>query len=243
MIVGIVEDITQQRQMQSEIHEMRAMLIESAENERLRLAQDLHDGPMQELHSITYQLESAWGESANSTLEEAIGIKESLQAVIQALRDTSKELRPPALLEFGLVKAIRSHAKEAAEEYPKLKIHLELAEDRELLEERIRLGFFRIYQNSLMNVVRHAEAKNVWVRFKWDAERASLVVEDDGKGFDVPENWIDFVRSGHFGLAGAAERAQALGGDMTVVSSPEKGTCIRVVLAQPLNLKKTRSKR
>ncbi|MFP3853148.1 MAG: PAS domain S-box protein [Anaerolineales bacterium] len=235
LVIGMVEDITSQKKMEMEILEMRSMLLESAENERLRLAQELHDGPMQDLHSINYQLVHL-KRKPEETSKGLQSIQQELQGVIHTLRNTASELRPPALLDFGLVKAIRSHAEEFAEDHSELTIHLELAEDRGMLTDRMGIGLFRIYQHSLMNVVRHAEADNVWVIFKMDAETIRLEITDDGHGFDVPGNWIEFVRSGHFGLAGAAERAQSLGGDLEVESEIGQGTTVRVELVNSLEL-------
>ena len=82
----------------------------------------------------------------------------------------------------------------------------------------MRLALFRVFQQSLTNVLRHAEATEVQVRFSFDAEEAHLEISDNGKGFEVPANWIEFVRQGHYGLAGAAERVSALGGTLTVES-------------------------
>jgi signal transduction histidine kinase len=70
----------------------------------------------------------------------------------------------------------------------------------------------------------------VYVRFSFDAEEAYLEITDNGKGFDVPANWIEFVRQGHYGLAGAAERANALGGVLKVQSKPGNSTTIKVVI-------------
>jgi signal transduction histidine kinase len=81
-----------------------------------------------------------------------------------------------------------------------------------------------------MNVLRHAEATEVKVRFSFDAEEARLEVSDNGKGFEVPSNWIEFVRQGHYGLAGAAERINSLGGTLQVESQPGKSTIVRVVI-------------
>ena len=87
------------------------------------------------------------------------------------------------------------------------------------------MTLFRVFQQSMMNIVRHAEASEVQVRFTLDAEEARLEVADNGKGFEVPPNWIKFARQGHYGLAGAAERVSALGGLLIVESEPHKSNC------------------
>jgi signal transduction histidine kinase len=82
----------------------------------------------------------------------------------------------------------------------------------------------------MVNVVRHSQASEVRVRFTFDAEEARLEISDNGKGFNVPKNWVLLARQGHFGLAGAAERVQALKGTFTVESQSGKGTSIQVVI-------------
>lgn len=229
-VVGIVENITEQKRIESEMAELSSRLQSSMELERLRLAQELHDSPMQSLYSAIYRIEELRS-NANPELKDALAeVKEHIQGVLQDLRATAKELRPPTLFNFGLENAIRSHANDILEKHPNLKIHLSLAHDRQMLPEKVRLALFRIFQQSLANVIRHAKATEVHVRFSFDAEEVHLEITDNGRGFDVPVNWIEFVRRGHYGLAGAAERATALGGVMKVVSQPGNSTTIQVVI-------------
>ncbi len=157
-------------------------------------------------------------------------MKHDIKKVVVDLRSTTQELRPPTLASFGLEKAIRSHAEEIQEKHPELKIHLSLARDQQMLSEDMRLTLFRIYQQSIANILRHAEASEVHIRFVFDVEEARLVIEDNGKGFVVPPGWISLIRQGHFGLAGAAERVEALGGIFEVESHPGHGTIVRAVI-------------
>jgi PAS domain S-box-containing protein len=229
-IVGIAENITERKRIEHEMAEMKSRLQNNVEMERLRLAQELHDGPMQELYSAIYQIEGFRNLVDAQRQETLESVKQSLQKVLQELRSTAKELRPPTITTFGLEKAIRSHVEDFREKYPDLFIHLTLAQDRQLLPESVRLALFRIYQQSLANVVRHSQASKVNVRFTFDAEEARLEITDNGKGFDVPHNWVWLARQGHYGLAGAAERAQVLGGTFTVISQPGHGTSVSAVI-------------
>jgi signal transduction histidine kinase len=79
-------------------------------------------------------------------------------------------------------------------------------------------------------VIRHAEAKNVYIRFDLDEEKAILEIQDDGKGFIVPDRWIMLARKGHLGLVGAKERASAIGGQLELKSSPGEGAKITVLV-------------
>ncbi len=227
-IVGIVENINEQKQTEREMKELRDRLQISIENERLRLAQELHDNPIQTLHSVMYGFAELRPQVDRQITEKLDKLSSDVQAVINDLRTTTKELRPPTISDFGLENAIRSYTEDFLEKYPELNVSLSLAQDRQLLSEGTRLALFRIFQQAMMNVVRHSEATEIRVRFAFDVEKIYLEVSDNGKGFDVPSNWIEFVREDHFGLAGAAERASSLGGSLEVESHPGNTTIIKV---------------
>jgi len=229
-IFGIAENITERKRIEAEMAELKSRLHGNIERERLRLAQELHDGPMQELYSAIYQIEGLQ-DSVDDQHREILGVViMDLQKIVQELRETATELRPPTIANFGLEKAIRSYTADFKEKYPDINIQLSLAVDYQHLPEDVRLVLFRIYQQALANVIRHAAADEVHVSFRFDAEEAQLEIIDNGKGFSVPENWLILTRGGHFGLAGAAERAQVLGGSFIVESEPGSGTTVRVVI-------------
>ena len=235
---AMMEEVIQRQRVEQELAEVQRRLLDRVEAERLELAQELHDGPIQELYGLTYQL-SFLSTKLNQpeAQEEIISFQERLQKVIRSLRSTSGELRPPTLTPFGLEKAIRSHADEFLKKFPALTVHLDLMPDEKTLPERMRLALFRIYQVALTNVVRHAQASQVTIRLHLDSETVLLEIVDDGCGFVVPERWISFAREGHLGLVGATERAEAIGGHLIVESEPGKGTRMKVIV--PRSLKNT----
>jgi signal transduction histidine kinase len=102
--------------------------------------------------------------------------------------------------------------------------------DGQRLSEEVRMTLYRILQQALNNIVRHAQASNVSVRLRYNHGEDVLEVEDNGVGFSVPPRWVRFVREGHFGLAGAAERAETINGRFQVISAPGKGTRVRVTV-------------
>jgi signal transduction histidine kinase len=132
-----------------------------------------------------------------------------------------------------LEKAIRSHIEHFRAVHPALQIKLDLMPDRQTLPEQMRLALFRIYQEMLNNVIRHAQAQQVVIRFTLDAEEVILEAQDDGRGFEVPQRWIKFARGGHLGLVNMSERAEAIGGQLKIISAPGRGTTIRVVIPLP----------
>jgi PAS domain S-box-containing protein len=229
--VVVNEDITERIHTERELAEVNHRLLVNAETERLRLAQDLHDGPIQDLYGISFQIHELQDALQHTEFQPVItSAHETLRQVISVLRRLCSEMRPPALAPFGLEKAIRSHTESFCKRNPDLPVQLQLVPDGQQLPEQVRMGFFRIYQELLNNVVRHAQASQITVQFGLDVEYGWLEVADNGRGFEIPHRWVDLVRQGHLGLVGIQERTEALGGSLTIQSSAGGGTRVRVVI-------------
>jgi PAS domain S-box-containing protein len=219
------------RQSQRELAEMQRRLIEGREAERLQLAQELHDGPIQELYGVIYILSDlAQAVTSEADRTHFVQAQKLVQGVVRGLRTMAAESRPPTLAPFGLEKAIKSHIDRLQPAHPELKVKLELMPDGQMLPEQTRLALFRIYQAALSNILRHATAHQVVIRFSLDEEQVVLEVQDDGQGFELPERWIEIARQGHLGLIGMVERAESIGGQLNVVSAPGQGTVIQAVI-------------
>jgi signal transduction histidine kinase len=228
------QEIAERQRTQAELAEVQRRLTESREAERVRLAQDLHDGPVQELYGVSFRLSGLKATLPDETEQNDLAAAQNtIQQVIQSLRATFSELRPPTLAPFGLEKAIRSHAERFQNTHPELEIKLKLTPDGQALPEPVRLALFRIYQEALNNVLRHAEAKKIGVRFTLEATQAILEIQDDGLGFKTTQRSIELARQGHLGLIGMAERAEAIGGELQVISAPGAGTTIQVMVPRP----------
>ena len=230
-VIGMFEDITYRKKMENELREIKRQTIIDQEKQRQYLAQELHDDPMQELYGVLFQLETVDDAiSPNEMQTQLKSAKESVEKVIQKLRVVCGELRPVSLAPFGLEGAIREHMDKFKEDYPNLEVKLDLRYDGQILTEEVRISLFRIYQQTLGNVIRHAQARKIVVRFDYDDQQAILEVEDDGIGFDVPPSWLRLARQDHLGIAGALERAELLGGKLKVRSKPGKGTVVQAVV-------------
>ncbi len=234
--VVVVQDIQARREMQLEVLELRHRLNVQVEQERNQLAQDLHDGPMQDLHSIQYQLSALQSQLPEETSGMIQGALETVSEVSQELRNISYNLRPPALSRFGLAKSIRSHADEFSKNHPEFNLELDLVDDDDLLDEDLRLALFRIYQQALGNILQHSEASEIVVSLQFEDSDIRMLIQDDGKGFKLPKRWISLVREGHYGLAGSHDRVSALGGDFNVKSSPGEGTVLQVYIPNVLEV-------
>ena len=203
----------------------------------LRVAQDLHDGPLQEIIGLSFQVQelenSIEGAGNNDQLH---AIRLSLQELAHSMRSICGELRPPTLVPFGLEKTILSHVETFQSAHPELSFDLDLAHDGQAIPEPIRIVLFRIYQEALNNILRHAQAQTVRVFFGFSETQAVLEVQDDGVGFDPPKRWVKLARQGHLGLVGAIERAKDVGGKLEVAAAPGQGTLIRAVVPLIENL-------
>lgn len=212
-------------------YEIKHRLSEGREKERIRLAQELHDVPIQDLYGLIYQMDDlkdlVKDPDGERILDEHTQI---LNRIVNNLRTICRELRPPSLSPFGLEVAIRDHVEKLRDQSPNLNIHLELMRDKLILSDSLRLNLFRVYQQAISNVMRHSEAADVHVRFHWDEEIIILEIDDNGKGFIVPKSWVELVRRDHFGLVGLAERVEGIRGKLEIVSAPGEGTLVRAIV-------------
>jgi len=234
-LTGAVLDVTRQRRLEAERQEFLAnlevqrRLMEHRERERQQIARDIHDGPIQTLVSTLFNLQISKDALHDPMLQvELEQISNSLKSAVRELREVVNELRPPSLLRFGLARAIRIHIEDLREKHPDVRFELDLFEDGEHLPENLCLTLFRIYQESINNVIRHAQATRAWVSLERQDGHLVLEIRDNGKGFTAPEDLTEQTLRGHFGLAGMRERAQAAGGSLTITSQPGGGTVIRV---------------
>ncbi|HEY3345342.1 MAG TPA: ATP-binding protein, partial [Anaerolineaceae bacterium] len=107
---------------------------------------------------------------------------------------------------------------------------LDLEEDAQTIPEALRLVLFRVFQEALNNINRHARASQVKVRLQLASQRVILEIEDNGVGFAAPDDWLELARQGHLGLVGMRERAEAVRGNLVLRSAPGEGTWIHVQL-------------
>jgi PAS domain S-box-containing protein len=244
-IFGILEDITSHKHKELEMGEMKRSLAEARDNERLMLAQELHDGPVQHLLGVSYQMEALTRRIATRQMltEKEVGAQppflselELLSAYVidsvRQLRGLISELRPAGLLELGLTAALEGFVArlEYEQPFPLPAITLALDESGRHMPEPIALCIFRVAQEAIRNAVRHAQATMVSVALQIRAQIVVLRVYDDGRGFEVPANMNELTRQDHFGVAGMIERVHVLNGQCHIISKPGEGTEILVWL-------------
>jgi signal transduction histidine kinase len=200
--------------------------VHAAEQERIYIATELHDGPIQRLAVLSYDLERAkqrmlGNPAAVARVEHA---QAALSTEVQGLRELMASLRPPTLDEVGLEAALRDHVGAFARRSGvacSVRVDLDGRLDGEL-----ETVVYRVAQEALLNVARHAEARRIWLELEGAGDRVDLCIGDDGVGFE-PMAGATLVRQGHFGLVAMQERVEMAGGRFQLDTRPGAGVVLR----------------
>ena len=201
--------------------------VAAQELERRRLARELHDETGQALTSILLGLATLERAETPAQVQEAVaGMRRLVVSTLQDVRRLAVELRPKALDDFGLLPALKRLG-QTVSEGSRLDVQVEARLGGERLPAEAETAVYRIVQESLTNVVKHAEARHVSILLTRKNESVSVMIEDDGRGFDPAS-----TRDGGLGLLGMQERVALLDGSLVVESSPGTGTTL--VLELPL---------
>lgn len=204
-------------------------IMRGQEDERVRLAHELHDDTIQSLIALQQRIEmvqKAFAKDpalANAKLDD---LRKMLNETLVSVRRFVRDLRPTYLEDLGLIPALEMLARESNAEFTLQGNQVRLDAERELV-------LFRIVQEALRNIAKHAHAHHVAVTLTFDADTATAMIEDDGVGFVAPDSPTAYAQAGHFGLTGMQERAQLFGGKVYVKSERGKGT--RVIAYVPIN--------
>jgi len=213
--------LTRERRRRKEAARSRHFLAQGRETERERLAKEIHDGPVQDLHGLHLTVKALSSDRTDDVADE-------ITRVIGELRAMSADLHPPALEEFGLAAAIRSHADRLSNRNDDLEVEMDLEEEDGALPGDYALAVFRVVQEAMNNAVQHGEANHLSVQFSHEDDTVALEVHDDGTGFTPPDNWQDLADEDHFGLLGMRERAESIGAAIEIDSTPGEGTRVQL---------------
>jgi len=239
-----VGGISEINQLQNELQEM-AQKVQSAqeglrdyigaitsaqEDERHRLARELHDDTIQAVIALKQRVQlirkAVKDKKAHQSLEELESLSEQ---TIENLRRLTRALRPIYLEDLGLVTALEMLVRETSDNNSlSVKFH-KSGQERRLAGE-VELVLYRIAQEALNNVIRHADASDVTLHIAYEEEKVELEVSDNGIGFQIPNSPTDFAPSGHFGLLGMHERAELIGAKLKIESALGGGTRLKVRL-------------
>ncbi|WP_085991338.1 sensor histidine kinase [Oceanobacillus senegalensis] len=209
-----------------EKQEFGLKIIEAQEDERRKISREIHDGPAQMLANILLRSEII-GKiyqqgDAKKALDEMRSIREMVRSSLYEVRRIIYDLRPMALDDLGLIPTIKKYISSVSE-YQQLDIGFVLLGEEKRLNQKYEIAFFRLMQEALQNAIKHAEASSIQVKLEIGENQLTLIVKDNGKGFDPG---IKSDKS--FGLIGMKERVEILDGKLTIQSVIGKGTTISI---------------
>lgn len=208
------------------------------EEERKRVARDLHDDTVQSLIAIGQRVElarEAIAENPEVAREKLRELRKMVTHTIDNVRQFSRDLRPTVLEDLGMVPALQ-HLTNEITQRDTIDVKLSVEGVPEELPPGMEVAIYRIVQEALTNVRKHAQASHAQVHAQFLPQQVVITIQDDGVGFTMPEEATELVSKGSLGLMGLRERAQLFGGKMELISLVGQGTTVRVVLPRNLRL-------
>ncbi|GAH97631.1 unnamed protein product, partial [marine sediment metagenome] len=224
------EDITERKIAEDNLRYYLQEVTRAQEEERKRIARELHDDTAQVLGSLSRQLDNFIRKKHGFAPNEVLFLKDlqaQLNRGVQSVHRFVQALRPSLLDDLGLIPALKSLAK-GLQEYDGIDTDLKVLGGERRFSPEVESLLFRIVQEALNNIRRHAQASEAQVVMEFAEDRIKVTISDNGRGFELPGRLDDFTRSGKLGLAGMQERARLLGGTIEVKSRPRKGTTLIV---------------
>jgi signal transduction histidine kinase len=219
-----VVNIAKERMIQENLRLYARKVSEAQEAERKHIARELHDETAQALVIVSRHLEDLAAGKSRLTAED---IRAEVRKILEGVRHFSQELRPSVLDDLGLIPAMKFLASELTKNFG-IKVTTEFNEVQVPLPPESELMVFRITQEALTNVRKHSQATEVSIKADFSEDKVTLVIRDNGKGFNMLPRMGDFAKEGKLGLNGMQERAQLLGGSLKIESHIGAGTVITV---------------
>lgn len=221
------KEVTERERAEKEIRYLSRKLISGIEEAQKKLAQDLHDEFGQTLAALHMGVENLWNtmpEQQDRQKENFDHLIDLIEQLGDRIRSISSDLRPDLLDDLGLIPTLEWYIKEFMEQRPDIRVFFQAIGFKKRLSSEFELILYRIFQESLNNVVKHAKAETVNVMLTYSFPKVILMIKDNGTGFDTS------VRSGGIGLIGMRERVVSVQGNIDIRSEKGKGTGIRVTL-------------
>ena len=230
MAEQIARDVAMEKQMKENLRFYLQQVTRAQEEERRRIARELHDGTAQDLVVLSRQLDNLISTADHFSKQDLTHLEELRQQIDRALdelRRFSQDLRPSILDDLGLLPALEWLTADLSQHF-EIAIGMGVLGSIRRFPPETELVLFRITQEALRNVWKHSEASRAWVTVEFGDDKTVLTVKDNGKSFELPERIDDLASVGKLGLAGMQERAQLIGGKLTLQSEPGKGTTVTV---------------
>ncbi len=229
-VVGVYFDITERKRVEEELRATPSRLIEVQENERKRLAGDLHDSIGQTLAALKFRIEHVINTLEKREFKQALQLLHEFVPILQRSIDETRTiymgLKPTVLSDFGLLATLEWYRMELIKLYPNPHIELETAIEEESIPYDLKTTIFRIAQEALNNTFKHGKSEWVDVRLALNNGAIELEISDDGIGMDL-DFIIESSTGRSLGLMGMKERAELTGGEFIIKSAPNEGTTIK----------------
>jgi two-component system, NarL family, sensor histidine kinase DegS len=226
-MVAVIRDITERKKEELNMQFYLSEITKAHEEERRRLACELHDETIQSLIALTYDIEAinkAKNNLSHGTVEQLESLQNKAIEIVNDVRRFSHELRPSVLDKLGLVAALDLLVKEI--KVKKINAHFERTGVIRRFSSDMEIALFRITQEALRNVWKHSQATDCFVAIHFAPHEIKLKITDNGQGFDLPEDQNELASKGKLGLIGMRERTTLVGGQFSLISHHEKGTTI-----------------
>ncbi len=230
----IARDVTEEKRLEENMRFYLEQVTRAQEEERKRIARELHDDTAQELVAVSRQLESfasSSGRLSRHQLEVLDETQGQVDKILEGVRRFSQDLRPSVLDDLGLLPALQWLTSDVEAHFG-IDVGIAVEGPERRFSPEVELLLFRITQEALRNVWRHSEASRASLTVAFDDGRITLIISDNGKGFNVPQRTGDLAKVGKLGLAGMGERARLIGGTLELQSKPDEGTT--VILEAPI---------
>jgi PAS domain S-box-containing protein len=223
-LMGVSLEITDRKQAEEICRDFSRRLINAHEEERARLARELHDDVTQRLAGMAIDAARAEREGSPAALHQIMrALQEGLVRMSEDIHALSYRLHPTLLADLGLTEAIKVECERVSRQ-KSIRVTVDLGDVPEAIPRNVALCLFRVTQEALRNVVRHAAARTITVSLRGGDDGLELAVRDDGVGFDAA---LEESRS-TLGLIGLRERVHLVGGRINIDSEPSKGTTVSV---------------
>ena len=232
MAEQIASDAEKEKQMRESLTFYLQQVTRAQEEERRRIARELHDETAQDLVALSRRLDILVAGGKGLSSQDVVLLEELRQQADKALegvRRFSQDLRPSILDDLGLVPALEWLAADLEQHFG-INIEVQVTGLVNRFAPEVELVLFRIAQEALRNVWKHSEASEARVVLEYGDDGTLLTINDNGKGFELPERVADLAPLGKLGLVGMQERVRLLGGSLEMLSEPGRGTSIKVVL-------------
>ena len=225
----IARDVTEEKRLEENLRFYLQQVTKAQEEERKRIARELHDDTAQALVVLSRQLDSfiSAGQRPMQDIIPLEKLREQIDSILEGVRRFSQDLRPSILDDLGLLPALEWLASDLTDHFG-ISIGVAVLGSERRFSSEAELLLFRIAQEALRNVWRHSEASRAWVTVEFNDGKTILTIRDNGKGFELPKRVSDLASAGKLGLAGMEERARLLGGRLTLQSELGRGTTVTV---------------